>query len=227
MVLPSSLTHLRGFCFELSAFVQEAYFSLHPDRAKADKFLAPLLVGELAAGSSVDSELSRDWRALREAAEAAGLFTPNLWFFGLHFLQLLVFEALAYAVFSGSMWGTSVFASPLARWTVGSVLLATAQAQAGWLQHDVGHFSVARTRRVAAWLHLGIISFMKGASSRWWNYRHFIHHSKPNVLYKDPDITLPYVFVLGTRLPLEWGRSKRGGILPYNWQHIYYHIRAA
>lgn len=112
---------------------------------------------------------------------------------------------------------------------------------------------MVRNSKLAAWGHLLVISFIKGASSKWWNYRHFMHHGKPNVvrrrglprllcchglvcshrlvrrvaqINKDPDITLPYVFVLGTKLPQEYGAKKRAGFLPYNWQHIYFHIRA-
>ena len=131
-----------------------------------------------------------------------------------------------------------------------------AQSQAGWLQHDIGHFAVSRKSAVAAYLHLFVISFIKGASSKWWNYRHFLHHGKPNVVRslslslfffsasasacacprdadcvvlrqseKDPDITLPEVFVLGTTIPVELGKKKQSGVLPYQFQHLYYHIR--
>jgi len=31
-------------------------------------------------------------------------------------------------------------------------------------------------------LHHIVIGLMKGVSSFWWNYRHFQHHAKPNVV---------------------------------------------
>jgi hypothetical protein len=43
-----------------------------------------------------------------------------------------------------------------------------------------------------------VILHLKAASSAWWNYRHYLHHAKPNISETDPDINMPYVFVLGT-----------------------------
>lgn len=37
----------------------------------------------------------------------------------------------------------------------------------------------------------------QGFSAHWWNFRHFQHHAKPNVFYKDPDGTAVPVFLLG------------------------------
>lgn len=43
----------------------------------------------------------------------------------------------------------------------------------------------------------------QGASSSWWNYRHFLHHAKPNRMRKDPDIRFDHLFVLGKKQPVE------------------------
>lgn len=40
--------------------------------------------------------------------------------------------------------------------------------------------------------------------------RHFEHHAKPNVTTKDPDISFPYLFLLGERLTRKWGQAKKG-----------------
>ena len=61
----------------------------------------------------------------------------------------------------------------------------------------------------------------QGASSHWWNFRHHQHHAKPNVFKKDPDITVPQLFMLGRHIPAKWGRQKRGK-MPYNQQHNYF-----
>ena len=58
----------------------------------------------------------------------------------------------------------------------------TLQAQAGWLQHDFGHHTVFSDNRFNRAVHHIIIGLMKGVSSFWWNYRHFQHHAKPNVV---------------------------------------------
>ena len=41
---------------------------------------------------------------------------------------------------------------------------------------------------------------------------------------KDPDITIPYVFLLGDVIPVKWGK-KRWGKMPYHWQHKYFFFR--
>ncbi len=46
---------------------------------------------------------------------------------------------------------------------------------------------------------LGVI---KGASSEWWRYMHNQHHAKPNVVGKDPDVSLDPVFLLGDTEPI-------------------------
>ena len=42
-----------------------------------------------------------------------------------------------------------------------------------------------------------IIKFFQGASADWWNHMHFQHHSKPNIIDKDPDTRIEPLFVLG------------------------------
>ena len=50
-----------------------------------------------------------------------------------------------------------------------------------------------------------------------------LHHFHPHPLQylKDPDITIPYVFLLGDVIPVKWGK-KRWGKMPYHWQHKYF-----
>lgn len=60
------------------------------------------------------------------------------------------------------------------------------QAQAGWLQHDLGHLSVFKSRELNLIAHRFVIIHLKAASSAWWNYRHYLHHAKPNIAEADP-----------------------------------------
>jgi len=109
-------------------------------------------------------------------------------------------------------------------WLSACVLLCTAQSQAGWLQHDLGHLSVFF--KSSFWNHVAhhfVIGFIKGASSRWWNWRHFRHHAKPNVIQKDPDVAYNYLFMFGKKQPQYWGSRKRG-FMPYNFQHLYWYL---
>lgn len=46
------------------------------------------------------------------------------------------------------------------------------------------------------------VRFVQGASADWWNHMHFQHHSKPNVMDKDPDTRVEPIFVLGDKLPV-------------------------
>ena len=44
--------------------------------------------------------------------------------------------------------------------------------------------------------------FSQGASADWWNHMHFQHHSKPNIMDKDPDTRVEPIFVLGNQIPV-------------------------
>ncbi len=46
------------------------------------------------------------------------------------------------------------------------------------------------------------VKFFQGASADWWNHMHFQHHSKPNVIDKDPDTRVEPIFVLGDKIPI-------------------------
>jgi len=72
-------------------------------------------------------------------------------------------------------------------------------------------------------VHYLTLSHTKGASKDWWNWRHFMHHSKPNIIQKDPDIAIAHLFVIGRRLSQIWGKKKLG-YMPYSWQHRYWHF---
>ncbi len=41
---------------------------------------------------------------------------------------------------------------------------------------------------------------------------------------KDPDITAPYMFLMGKVIPEKWGRL-RWGFMPYSLQHYYFFFR--
>ena len=66
-----------------------------------------------------------------------------------------------------------------------------------------------------------VIFLIQAASSHWWNFRHFQHHAKPNILKKDPDVDIALLFLLGDKLPVKWGNQKRG-FMPYQHQHNYF-----
>uniref|UniRef100_A0A3Q2VW64 acyl-CoA (8-3)-desaturase n=1 Tax=Haplochromis burtoni TaxID=8153 RepID=A0A3Q2VW64_HAPBU len=184
----------------------EAFTAFHPDPKFVQKFLKPLLIGELATTEpsqdrDKNAAIVQDFETLRAQVEKRGLFRAQPLFFFLHLSHILLLEALGWLTVW--MWGTGWIQT-----LVCSVFLATAQAQAGWLQHDFGHLSVFKK---SSWNHLAhkfVIGHLKGASSNWWNHRHFRHHAKPNIFIKDPDINTLHLFVLGRTQPVEASSTK-------------------
>lgn len=104
-----------------------------------------------------------------------GFFKASPWFFLAHTVHVLLMEVLAIFV----LW---YFGTSWLPWLTALVLISAMQAQAGWLQHDFGHLTVCSTSKWNHILHYSIVNFWKGASSYWWNRRHFQHHTKPNVV---------------------------------------------
>nr|AYG96562.1 fatty acid desaturase 2 [Lepisosteus oculatus] len=199
----------------------DAFRAFHPEPNLVRKFLKPLLIGELAPGEpNQDHQKSeavlRDFRALRESVEKMELLRAEPWFFWLYLGHIILLEALALALLwtLGTGWPQTLLCA---------VLLATSQAQAGWLQHDFGHLSVFRSSRWNHLLHKFTIGHLKGASANWWNHRHFQHHAKPNIFRKDPDVNMLHTFVLGKTQPVEYG-IKKLKYLPYNHQHQYFFL---
>ncbi|XP_023146448.2 acyl-CoA 6-desaturase isoform X1 [Amphiprion ocellaris] len=199
----------------------EAFTAFHPELKFVQKFLKPLLIGELAATESnqdrnKNAAIIQDFNTLRAQMEKKGLFRAEPLFFCLHLGHILLLEALAWLIIW--LWGTSWVLTFLC-----SVMLATAQSQAGWLQHDFGHLSVFKK---SSWNHIlqkFIIGHLKGASANWWNHRHFQHHAKPNIFSKDPDVNMLHVFVLGATQPVEYG-IKKIKYMPYHRQHQYFFL---
>ncbi|KAB5565890.1 hypothetical protein PHYPO_G00246710 [Pangasianodon hypophthalmus] len=199
----------------------DAFTAFHPDQRFVRKFMKPLLLGELAPSEpsqdhGKNAALMEDFRALRKQLEAQGLFRTSPLFFILYLGHILLLEALSLALLStfGNGWIMTILVS---------VILATAQAQAGWLQHDFGHLSVFKNSTWDHVVHKFVIGHLKGASANWWNHRHFQHHAKPNVVKKDPDINMLNILVLGNILPVEYG-TKKLKHLPYNHQHKYFFL---
>uniref|UniRef100_A0A7N9AYN5 acyl-CoA (8-3)-desaturase n=1 Tax=Mastacembelus armatus TaxID=205130 RepID=A0A7N9AYN5_9TELE len=189
----------------------EAFIAFHPDLKFVQKFLKPLLIGELAATEpnqdpNKNAAIIRDFSNLREQPL----------FFCLHLGHIVLLDALAWLMvwFYGTSWTLTLLCA---------TMLAIAQSQAGWLQHDFGHLSVFRNSRWNHLAHKFIIGHLKGASACWWNHRHFQHHAKPNIFRKDPDVNMLNVFVVGAVQPVEYG-IKKIKHMPYNRQHQYFYL---
>uniref|UniRef100_A0A8C9KIC3 Fatty acid desaturase 2 n=1 Tax=Panthera tigris altaica TaxID=74533 RepID=A0A8C9KIC3_PANTA len=174
---------------------QDAFRAFHRDLDFVHKFMKPLLIGELAPEEpgqdhGKNSQITEDFRALRKTAEDMNLFKSNHLFFLLLLAHIIAMESIAWFTifYFGNGWIPTV---------ITAFVLATSQAQAGWLQHDYGHLSVYKKSTWNHFVHKFIIGHLKGASANWWNHRHFQHHAKPNIFHKDPDVNMLHVFVLG------------------------------
>lgn len=195
----------------------DAWVAFHNDKEKVSKYLKSVYVGDVV--DAPVSGIQDDFRKLRALAEDSGWFQPDPWFYLLHMGHILLLEVLAVSLvwYFGTGWLATLAAM---------CILATEQAQAGWTQHDYGHHSVFKSMKAAHILHHFTCGFIKGASSRWWNYRHFQHHAKPNMLKKDPDVDVTYLFplfVMGDKIPVEFGKRKKG-FMPYQWQQDYFYL---
>ncbi|XP_026945622.1 acyl-CoA 6-desaturase isoform X2 [Sagmatias obliquidens] len=179
----------------------DVFLAFHRNLDFVRKFMKPLLIGELAPEEpsqdhSKNSQITEDFRALRKTAEDMNLFKSSHLFFLLYLAHIIVMESIAWFTifYFGNGWIPTV---------ITAFVLATSQAQAGWLQHDYGHLSVYKK---STWNHIAhkfMIGHLKGASANWWNHRHFQHHAKPNIFHKDPDVNMLHVFVLGKWQPIE------------------------
>ncbi|KAL8593142.1 hypothetical protein ACOMHN_009797 [Nucella lapillus] len=190
----------------------DAWTAFHNDKDFVSKHLAALYVGDVV--DYKPSTVQDDFRQLRETVEKKGWLKPDPLFFTLHLAHVMALEAMAFGVFW--YWGTGWLPCLAA-----VLLYATAQAQAGWTQHDYGHLSVFRNSSINHAFHQLTVGFIKGASSHWWNFRHFQHHAKPNRVSKDPDVDMAYLFLMGDEMPKKWGAQKKG-FMPYNFQHRYF-----
>ncbi|NWW27863.1 FADS2 desaturase, partial [Falcunculus frontatus] len=199
----------------------DAFQAFHINQTLVQKFLKPLLIGELAPGEpsqdrDKNSQLVEDFRTLRKTAEDMNLFRASPLFFSLYLGHIIAMEVLAWLMVSyfGTGWITTLILA---------CILTTSQAQAGWLQHDFGHLSVFKKSSWNHIVHKFVIGHLKGASANWWNHRHFQHHAKPNIFKKDPDVNMLHIFVLGDTQPVEYGKKKLK-YLPYNHQHEYFFL---
>lgn len=197
----------------------EPFVVMHKDRALARKYLKPFAVGTVCPVSdklkNTKKDLIKDYHEMREHLESIGCFKPSVCFYGLYFIHIILLEVIAYVVLIQ-------FQLSCLTYLLSGFLIAAAQAQAGWLQHDMGHASVFSTSRLNQWGQFIVLDIFKGASSRWWNYRHNQHHARTNIVDKDPDISIPKLFLLGTKLPVLWGQKKLRGYFPHNWQQVYF-----
>ncbi|XP_060119166.1 acyl-CoA (8-3)-desaturase-like [Heteronotia binoei] len=200
----------------------DAFTAFHLDKGKVNKYLKPLLIGELAPDQpnsepNKNQLIVEDFRKLRSTVEKMGLLKPDNFFFFLVFLHIVLLDIVAWL----TIW---YFGSSLVPFFIGVALFTTAQCQMSWFQHDLGHLSVFSNSKWNHRVHTILMGAVKGMAATWWNNLHFQHHAKPNCFRKDPDLNMhPIVFALGKKLSAELGMAKKK-FMPYNYQHKYFFI---
>ncbi len=85
-----------------------------------------------------------------------------------------------------------------------AAFLAFVFAQIGFIGHDAGHRQIFRATGKNALTGL-VVNFLLGTSQSWWIDKHNRHHSNPNRLDVDPDISIPVL-----AFSEEQARAKRG-----------------
>jgi len=195
-----------------------AWTAMHKHRSVVEKYMAPMLVGRVSEKQFEDKPdilaLQEDFDQLRRHAEKSGWFKSNPLFYAFHTAHIIALEMLAITF----LWYYGV---STVTFLITSFILAISQAQAGWSQHDYGHHSVFKSNKDNRNYQRFIINVIKGVNVHWWQFRHNQHHAKPNIYKKDPDITLPHLFLLGDHIPKLWGDKKRGNA-PYQFQQFYF-----
>lgn len=193
----------------------EAFKAFHTNMGKVSKYMTPLNIGSVGTPCKVDEEeMRKDFVKLRKNAEDMNLFEPSKVFYLLVIGHLIFFEILAYQILN--YFGTNWLA-----YLASVACYVIVQSEAGWSQHDFGHLSVFKNNRWNHIMHSFVMNCLKGASTSWWQHLHNQHHSKPNVINKDPDVRLEQMFVLGEEMPKRIAKEKKKS-LPYNWQHRYF-----
>ncbi|XP_072494720.1 fatty acid desaturase 2-like protein FADS2B [Notamacropus eugenii] len=201
----------------------DVILAMHLDQNVVQKYLKHLLIGELAPEepsqeTNKNTQLVEDFRALRKTVEDQKLLEPSLPYFFMHLIQILFLEVLVWFILRnfGNGWLITLLVS---------FILAVSQAQAFFLQHDTGHHFIFKKSKWNHLMHDFVIGHLKGMSAKWWNYRHFQHHAKPNIYPKDPDIDMGPFVVLGESQPVKY-EKKKIKYIDYKKQHLYFYVVA-
>jgi fatty acid desaturase len=152
---------------------------------------------EVPATSSRRAAGADPFQELLRRVKAAGLLDPQPGYYGAKIsfnLLMLIAGWTLFFVVENSWWCIAVAAC-----------LAFCYAQTGFVGHDIGHRQVTRSRRWQDVLGLLHGNLLLGFSYGWWVGHHNKHHSNPNHLEKDSDITRRRVIFIP-----EQGHDRRG-----------------
>jgi len=101
-----------------------------------------------------------------------------------------------------------------------AVFMAFCYTQTGFVGHDIGHRQVTRNRRSQDLLGLLHGNLLMGFSYGWWVGHHNKHHSNPNHLEKDSDITRRRAIFIPEQ---GWTRKGRAKQFIVRHQHVLFY----
>jgi len=151
---------------------------------------------DAALASKPDTTEER-FTALLNQVKSAGLLDTTPGYYLVKIISSLLILAAGWAAFfafGDSWWQVAVAA-----------LLAVGYTQVAFVGHDIGHRQVARRRSVQNLLGWSHGNALLGFSYGWWVRHHNKHHSYPNHLERDSDITRRRVIFIP-----EQGHTRKG-----------------
>lgn len=124
---------------------------------------------------------SKAFAELKSQVKQAGLLDMQPGYYFLMISATLAFAACGWVAlfWIGDSW-----------WQVGvAVYMALCSAQLGFLMHDASHRQISHSRKWTQFVGYAVGDLVLGVSFGWWVLHHGRHHSNPNHLELDPDIT--------------------------------------
>jgi fatty acid desaturase len=122
-----------------------------------------------------------DYAQLSRSVRAAGLLRRRHGYYSVKIAVNLLLLAAGWAVFFllGSSWWQLLVA----------VFLAVMFTQTGFIGHDAGHRQISGSKRTDDLIGRIHGNLLIGLSYGWWTAKHTRHHTHPNQIRRDPDIS--------------------------------------
>ena len=168
---------------------------------------------EVSPPEPVGSPAPKDsFQELMRRIKAAGLLDaqPNYYLVKIIFNLLMLALGWVALFVVGDSWWTLAVAVYMGFW----------YTQTGFVGHDIGHRQVTRNRRNQDILGLLHGNLLMGFSYGWWVGHHNKHHSNPNHLEKDSDITRRRAIFIPEQGAMRKGRAKQFIV---RYQHILFY----
>ncbi|CAL8098310.1 unnamed protein product [Orchesella dallaii] len=135
-----------------------------------------------------NKELTEDFTKLYLELKAEGLFQPSYFHIAWRLMETLLFAFLGlYLITNYSNFWTKL---------LGCFIFATAQARAGWLQHEGGHLSLTGNPKLDRLLQVYLLGSIEGWSAIMWRRHHNLHHAMTQRIGKDIDLDVSPIFLL-------------------------------